>query len=1023
MKGNDYKKIMNSRRKRRAINKKSLLANLTVSGMLLTSSVVVPTTLLWEPKIAEASLVSAEIFSNVQASNDSATSAAAPYSNPGDTNPVNFTISGSNAVTLDVLNGDKVAIVGVPKGLTGFVQPNGNARVSTNITLQLENIAAIQTLIGTLTPAVDTLVGTVDALVNQNLADALGIPETINGFPNLLYQAASIVDISQVVSVNLDDIYEQLDLLNQLGQFGQADFEVPAGLTDNERALIANVNDGLFIVVNQRIQSILENLKQAQIQVSILGGASNIPGIGSLIDGVNTLVQETVNTAKATLNVTVDAAQAVLNGTTDLADQIASASVLGQTTVVMPTTVTTPTTSELIANGVTNPSNPYEARFAGTFSQSNLLTLDLFTDEDGNNSIWLAAEPAAEQTETPTIDPVAAGDTTISGTAEPDSTVTVTIGNEQPVTAVADAQGNWTAEVPEVSQGETVTVVAEADGKDPSEPVTVSVAGLTVAAPTASISGNETDGYPVIGKATPHAAIEITNAQGDVVGSGTTDSDGNYRIVIAPDRVAPEENLNVTAIVTAGGQDYRSGATPVVVPADTQENQTETPSIDPVNAGDQTISGTAEPNANVVVTVSGEEPVTVVANDQGDWTANVPEVSEGETVTVVATVGDKEPSTPVSVIVSGISVSAPTASITGNQIDGYPVAGRTTANADIEITNAQGEVVGSGTADGDGNYRIVIAPDQVAPEENLNVAAIVTAGGKDYRSGNTPITVPMEKTATPLIDPAIAGDETVSGTAEPGSSVILTINEAAPVMARILGGLNTTRAFAAPLELRADEAGNWRINVAELSEGDVLTATAQTDGKYVSDPMSIVVSPVTVAAPTATISGNESSGYPVTGKADPNVTIEISNAQGEVVGTGTTDSEGNYRIVVAANRVEPKDNLYVVASVVAGGKEYRSAAATGTVPVAGVDDGNTGGGNTGGGNTGGGNTGGGNTGGINIIGNGNISGGNNINSNNSGGKYLPQTGSESTWFASMIGAALVAIGSLGFFKSRKKKNQ
>ncbi|MBM6741279.1 Ig-like domain-containing protein [Enterococcus gallinarum] len=1929
MKGNDYKKIMNSRRKRRAINKKSLLANLTVSGMLLTSSVVVPTTLLWAPKTAEASLVSAEIFSNVQASNDSGTSAAAPYSNPGDTNPVNFTISGSNAVTLDVLNGDKVAIVGVPKGLTGFVQPNGNARVSTNITLQLEDIAAIQTLIGTLTPAVDTLVGTVDALVNQNLADALGIPETINGFPNLLYQAASIVDISQVVSVNLDDIYEQLDLLNQLGQFGQADFEVPAGLTDNERALIANVDDGLFIVVNQRIQSILENLKQAQIQVSILGGASNIPGIGSLIDGVNTLVQETVNTAKATLNVTVDAAQAVLNGTTDLADQIASASVLGQTTVVMPTTVTTPTTSELIANGVTNPSNPYEARFAGTFSQSNLLTLDLFTDEDGNNSIWLAAEPAAEQTETSTIDPVAAGDTTISGTAEPDSTVTVTIGNEQPVTAVADAQGNWTAEVPEVSQGETVTVVAEADGKDPSEPVTVSVAGLTVAAPTASISGNETDGYPVIGKATPNAAIEITNAQGDVVGSGTTDSDGNYRIVIAPDRVAPEENLNVkaivtaggqdysspetaitvpiddtaeqttapaidpvtagdttingttepgaavsvtvgeedpvtavaddqgnwtvevsevtegdtvtvvatadgktpsspvsvsvsgltveaptatisgnetdgypvigqtvadaaieitnaqgvvvgsgtadgegnyrivvapdqvapeenlnvTAVVTAGGQDYRSGATPVVVPADTQENQTETPSIDPVNAGDQTISGTAEPNANVVVTVSGEEPVTVVANDQGDWTANVPEVSEGETVTVVATVGDKEPSTPVSVIVSGISVSAPTASITGNQRDGYPVAGRTTANADIEITNAQGEVVGSGTADGDGNYRIVIAPDQVTPEENLNVAAIVTAGGqeyrsantpvtvpaasqteiptidtiaagdtaingtaepgasvtvavdgeepvtvvandqgdwtanvpevsegetvtvvaaadgkepsipvsvtvngltvnaptasisgntldgypvtgksvadaaieitnaqgeivgsgtadgngnyriviapdrvspeedlnvaavvtaggkdyrsgntpiivpatvltetptvdpvkagdtvvsgtaepgatvtvnvsgegpvtvnaneegnwtanvpelsegdtvtvvataddkdpsapvtvsvsgltvatptaaisgnetdgypvvgkavanaaieitnaqgdivgsgtadddgnyrieiapdqvtpeenlnvtavvsaggkdyrsgattvvvpadnrenqtatptidpvsagdttvsgtaepgstvtitvtgenpitveaddqgnwtaelpevsegdtitvvaetdgkdpsapitvtvdgltvtaptasisgneidgypvvgkaapdatveitnaqgdvvgtgttdgdgnyriviapdqvapeenlnvaaivtaggkdyrsantpitvpednqtgtptidpvtagddtisgtaepgstvtitngdkdpvvveadeegnwtaevpevsegdtitvvaetdgkdpsapitvtvdgltvdaptasisgnqtdgypvvgetvanavieitngqgevvgtgtadeegnyriviapeqvdpeenlnvaaivtaggKDYRSGNTPITVPMEKTATPLIDPAIAGDETVSGTAEPGSSVILTINEAAPVMARILGGLNTTRAFAAPLELRADEAGNWRINVAELSEGDVLTATAQTDGKYVSDPMSIVVSPVTVAAPTATISGNESSGYPVTGKADPNVTIEISNAQGEVVGTGTTDSEGNYRIVVAANRVEPKDNLYVVASVVAGGKEYRSAAATVTVPVAGVDGGNTGGGNTGGGNTGGGNTGGGNTGGgntgggntgggntgggntgggntggnnigngnnggINIIGNGNISGGNNINSNNSGGKYLPQTGSESTWFASMIGAALVAIGSLGFFKSRKKKNQ
>ncbi|MCU7699819.1 Ig-like domain-containing protein [Enterococcus gallinarum] len=918
MKGNDYKKIMNSRRKRRAINKKSLLANLTVSGMLLTSSVVVPTTLLWEPKIAEASLVSAEIFSNVQASNDSATSAAAPYSNPGDTNPVNFTISGSNAVTLDVLNGDKVAIVGVPKGLTGFVQPNGNARVSTNITLQLENIAAIQTLIGTLTPAVDTLVGTVDALVNQNLADALGIPETINGFPNLLYQAASIVDISQVVSVNLDDIYEQLDLLNQLGQFGQADFEVPAGLTDNERALIANVNDGLFIVVNQRIQSILENLKQAQIQVSILGGASNIPGIGSLIDGVNTLVQETVNTAKATLNVTVDAAQAVLNGTTDLADQIASASVLGQTTVVMPTTVTTPTTSELIANGVTNPLNPYEARFAGTFSQSNLLTLDLFTDEDGNNSIWLAAEPAAEQTETPTIDPVAAGDTTISGTAEPDSTVTVTIGNEQPVTAVADAQGNWTAEVPEVSQGETVTVVAEADGKDPSEPVTVSVAGLTVAAPTASISGNETDGYPVIGKATPHAAIEITNAQGDVVGSGTTDSDGNYRIVIAPDRVAPEENLNVKAIVTAGGQDYSSPETAITVPIDDTAEQTTAPAIDQVTAGDTTINGTTEPGAAVSVTVGKEDPVTAVADGQGNWTVEVSEVTEGDTVTVVATADGKTPSSPVSVSVSGLTVAAPTATISGNETDGYPVIGQTVADAAIEIMNAQGVVVGSGTADGEGNYRIVVAPDQVAPEENLNVTAIVTAGGQDYRSGATPVVVPADtqenQTETPSIDPVNAGDQTISGTAEPNANVVVTVSGEEPVT------------------VVANDQGDWTANVPEVSEGETVTVVATVGDKEPSTPVSVIVSGISVSAPTASITGNQRDGYPVAGRTTANADIEITNAQGEVVGSGTADGDGNYRIVIAPDQVAPEENLNVAAIVTAGGKDYRSANTPITVP-------------------------------------------------------------------------------------------
>ncbi len=136
-------------------------------------------------------------------------------------------------------------------------------------------------------------------------------------------------------------------------------------------------------------------------------------------------------------------------------------------------------------------------------------------------------------------------------------------------------------------------------GKDPSAPISVTVGGITVASPTASISGNEIDGYPVTGKAAANTTIEITNAQGDVVATGTTDGDGNYRIVIAPDQVAPEESLNVTAVVTAGGKDYRSGATPITVPL---ANQTTTPTIDPVTAGDETISGTAEPGSTVTIT-------------------------------------------------------------------------------------------------------------------------------------------------------------------------------------------------------------------------------------------------------------------------------------------------------------------------------------------------------------------------------------------------------------------------------------
>ncbi len=64
-----------------------------------------------------------------------------------------------------------------------------------------------------------------------------------------------------------------------------------------------------------------------------------------------------------------------------------------------------------------------------------------------------------------------------------------------------------------------------------------------MAAPTATITGNSTDGYPVTGTATANAAIEIEREAGDVVGSGTADDDGNFTITLDPQEVAAGDNL------------------------------------------------------------------------------------------------------------------------------------------------------------------------------------------------------------------------------------------------------------------------------------------------------------------------------------------------------------------------------------------------------------------------------------------------------------------------------------------------
>ena len=56
---------MDSKKNTRVRTKKNIIANLTVSGMLLTSTVVVPASLLWAPTTVEAALVSAELFSDI----------------------------------------------------------------------------------------------------------------------------------------------------------------------------------------------------------------------------------------------------------------------------------------------------------------------------------------------------------------------------------------------------------------------------------------------------------------------------------------------------------------------------------------------------------------------------------------------------------------------------------------------------------------------------------------------------------------------------------------------------------------------------------------------------------------------------------------------------------------------------------------------------------------------------------------------------------------------------------------------
>ncbi|MHB2182248.1 Ig-like domain-containing protein, partial [Enterococcus faecalis] len=73
--------------------------------------------------------------------------------------------------------------------------------------------------------------------------------------------------------------------------------------------------------------------------------------------------------------------------------------------------------------------------------------------------------------------------------------------------------------------------------------------------------------------------------------------------------------------------------------------------------------------------------------------------------------------------------------------------------------------------------------------------------------------------------------------------------------------------------------------------GDKLTVIGKDNAGNESQPTEVLVTAdATVTAPTVTgVTCNSVAGYQVTGTADPTATIEIRDADGNVIATGTAD--------------------------------------------------------------------------------------------------------------------------------------
>ncbi|HCE6113089.1 Ig-like domain-containing protein [Pseudomonas aeruginosa] len=474
------------------------------------------------------------------------------------------------------------------------------------------------------------------------------------------------------------------------------------------------------------------------------------------------------------------------------------------------------------------------------------------TDPSGNASSPASVTVDAVAPATPVVNP--SNGTTLSGTAEPGATVTLTDGNGNPIGQVtADGSGNWsfTPGTP-LANGTVVNATASDPTGNTSAPASTTVDSVAPAAPVV----NPSNGAEISGTAEPGATVTLTDGSGNPIGQVTADGSGNWSFTPSTP-LADGTVVNATATDPAGNTGGQGSTTvDAITPA--------TPTVNLSNGS--SLSGTAEPGSTVILTDGNGNPIAeVTADGSGNWTytPSTP-IANGTVVNVVAEDAAGNSSPPATVTVDS---SAPPAPVI-NPSNGVVISGTAEAGATVTLTDAGGNPIGQVTADGSGNWSFT-------PGTPLANGTVIVATATDPTGNTGPqaaTTVDAVAPPAPVIDPS--NGTTISGTAEAGAKVILTDGNGNPIG-----------------ETTADGSGNWTFTPATpLANGTVVNAVAQDPAGNTGPQGSTTVDAVAPNTPVV----NPSNGNLLNGTAEPGSTVTLTDGNGNPIGQTTADGSGNW---------------------------------------------------------------------------------------------------------------------------------
>uniref|UniRef100_UPI003BA2F8DE Ig-like domain-containing protein n=1 Tax=Pseudomonas asiatica TaxID=2219225 RepID=UPI003BA2F8DE len=506
------------------------------------------------------------------------------------------------------------------------------------------------------------------------------------------------------------------------------------------------------------------------------------------------------------------------------------------------------------------------------------------TDPSGNSSPPATVQ-APDFPDAPHINP--SNGSSLSGTAEPGSTVLLTDGNGNPIgQTIADGNGNWsyTPDSPLPDGTVVKAVVVDAAGNS-GPPASTIIDGVAPAAPVI----NPSNGTELSGTAEPNSVVTITDGSGNPIGQVTADGNGNWSYT--PATPLPDGTVVNATATDAAGNTSGQGSTTVDSVA---------PGAPTINLSDgSSLSGTAEPGSTVVLTDGNGNPIGhATADGNGNWSYPTDnQLPDGTVVNAVVTDAAGNSSPPASTVIDGVAPSAPTI----NPSNGTVINGTAEPNSTVTLTDGSGNPIGQVVADGSGNWTYV----PTTPLANGTVVNVVARDAAGNTSAPSTTTVDSVAPAAPLVGPS-NGNE-ISGTAEPGSTITLTDGSGNPI------GQTT-----------ADGSGNWSYSPGTpLADGTVVNATATDPAGNTSGQGSTTVDGVAPGTPTI----NLSNGSSLSGTAEPNSTVTLTDGSGNPIGEVTADGSGNWTFTPAT----PLPNGTVVNATSSDPAGNTSPAATLTV--------------------------------------------------------------------------------------------